>query len=136
MSWRFRSQYDAETSGKSQSSTAITLSPSCKHLSIGLISQSLQLASWLQCLFSELEELRIENLNITDTALKKAARHSPLRRLELRGCPNVTGGALKDYITSRCFLGPEDFRLLVSACPGVTGRDLAELSQFVDVVGQ
>ena len=71
-----------------------------------------------------------------DTALEKAVRHGPLRRLELRSCSNVTGSALEDYITSRHFSVPEDFQLVISACPGVTGWDLAKLSQLVDVEAQ
>jgi F-box-like len=83
--------------------------------------------------FAHLEELRIEGSTITDRAFTQTSAHGPhLRRLELRGCENITGCALVAYVDARKLSG-HDFRLLVSRCPGVKDEHLAQLSRLVTV---
>ncbi|KAF8527243.1 hypothetical protein JB92DRAFT_950621 [Gautieria morchelliformis] len=83
--------------------------------------------------FAHLEELCIERSTITDTAFTQTSTCGPrLRRLELRGCENITGSALVAYIDARKLSG-NDFRLLVSRCPGVGAEHLAQLSCLVTV---
>ncbi|KAF8498452.1 hypothetical protein JB92DRAFT_2984393 [Gautieria morchelliformis] len=92
---------------------------------------------WLfsQTDFAHLEELRIEGSTMTDEAFTQSTSLGPcLHRLELIDCEDITGNALIAYIEARQPSGHAgDFQLLVSGCPGVEDKHLAELSRFVTV---
>jgi hypothetical protein len=71
----------------------------------------MQLAAQPEC-FLRLEELHIEGSANTDTAFTQTSTHGPRpRRLELRGCENITGSALVAYVDVRKLSG-HDFRLV------------------------
>ncbi|KAF8517307.1 hypothetical protein JB92DRAFT_3142314 [Gautieria morchelliformis] len=94
---------------------------------------------WLfsQTDFAHLEELRIEGSTMTDGAFTQSSSLGPcLHRLELIDCEDITGNALITYIEARQLSGHVgDFQLLVSGCPGVEDKHLAEVSRFVTVEG-
>ncbi|KAF8483245.1 hypothetical protein JB92DRAFT_3031917 [Gautieria morchelliformis] len=94
---------------------------------------------WLfsQTDFAHLQELRIEGSTLTDAAFTQSSSLGPcLHRLELIDCEDITGNALIAYIEARQLSGHAgDLQLLVSGCPGVEDKHLAELSRFVTVEG-
>jgi len=92
--------------------------------------------TWLlhQADFAHLEHLRVADCPITDAALKHPGSPCPnLRRLELRDCAAITGGALMCYITRGVPNWSKDFQLLISGCHGVSNHDLERISLLVDV---
>ncbi|KAF8963858.1 hypothetical protein BDZ97DRAFT_1758244 [Flammula alnicola] len=75
--------------------------------------------------FTNLEELVLDSMDITDDALTAGAGGpSSLKRLELRNCKHITGAGLLHFAQPRS----SDFLLSLEACQGVTKKDIETLS--------
>jgi len=81
--------------------------------------------------FPRLEVLRLDETDITDSALRSGADGmGSLKRLELRACKDVSGDGILKFVEGR----NQGFELLIDACPGVKPEDLAKLTKIVKVL--